>query len=278
MLVKGGKDVRIQDLTISDSGSRDAAERNNTTGGILLEEGVSLFHVKQVTFDNIRGNGNWTHSLYTSRRASDGTISGNRFRSVGRDAIQIGHATRIIVEGNTGTRIGYPREMVDADPVAIDTAGNVDKTVYRNNRFQDIYGKCIDLDGFHDGSVTGNVCAGVRHYGIVMNNNNPDMQPERIRILDNLIEGADYGGIFVMGSGHTIARNRLLDLNRAHRPEELLRAGVYLGNSVVRPAPARDNVIEDNVIAGFDVQCVAAAPEVKISENRVARNACSSGR
>jgi Right handed beta helix region len=277
ILASGGQDIDIRSLTISDSGSRSAAGTNNTTGGILLEEGINRFHLKQITLDNIRGNGIWTHSLYTSPRNANGTIAQNRFHNIGRDAIQVGHATQVVVEDNSGERVGYPVEMVDADPVGVDTAGNVDSSVYRNNRFQTINGKCIDLDGFHDGEVRGNICRDVGHYGIVMNNNNPDMRPERIRILDNLIQGAQYGGIFVMGSGHTIRGNRLVDLNRAHRPEDLLRAGIFLGNSVVHWAPAKGNVIEDNRISGSGVRCVAAAPEVKIAENRVARNTCSSG-
>ncbi len=49
-----------------------------------------------------------THSLYTSPRNGPGTITGNRFTQIGRDAIQVGHATRVRVDGNSGSRIGYP--------------------------------------------------------------------------------------------------------------------------------------------------------------------------
>ena len=92
------------------------------------------------------------------------------------------------------------------------------------NRFEEIDGKCIDLDGFHDGEVRGNACvnrgaaASYRfgNFGIVMNNSNPDMQSRNIRVVDNMIEGPLLGGIFVIGTGHRIARNRLLDLNTAH--------------------------------------------------------------
>ena len=58
---------------------------------------------------------------------------------------------------NTGSHIGYPIEVVDTEgggtPVAIDTAGNVDKSVYEQNSSSEINGKCIDLDGFHHGDV-----------------------------------------------------------------------------------------------------------------------------
>jgi hypothetical protein len=43
-------------------------------------------------------------------------------------------------------------------PVAIDTAGNVDQTVYAGNRFEEVNGKCIDLDCFHHGEVSHNSC------------------------------------------------------------------------------------------------------------------------
>ena len=108
---------------------------------------------------NIRGNGIWTHSLYTSPRNARGVFAENRFRQIGRDAIQVGHATDVRVEGNTGTRIGFPVEDVDIEgraiPVAIDTAGNVDRSTYARNQFNEVNGKCIDLDGFHDGEVRG---------------------------------------------------------------------------------------------------------------------------
>ena len=44
---------------------------------------------------NIRGNGIWTHSLYTSPRNGGGLIADNHFVSVARDAIQVGHATQV---------------------------------------------------------------------------------------------------------------------------------------------------------------------------------------
>ena len=83
---------------------------------------------------------------------------------------------------------------MDAIPAAIDTAGNVDHSTYTGNRFSEINGKCIDLDGFHDGEVTRNVCTGQRNFGIVMNNSNPDMESSGITIADNVIDGGQYGG------------------------------------------------------------------------------------
>lgn len=302
LLVSEGRRVLIDGVRVSASGSRNAAGRNNTTGGILLEEGVAEFQVTGCVLHNIRGNGIWTHSLYTSPRNGPGVIARNRIETVARDAIQVGHASGVRVEDNSGWRIGMPAEDVDIEarayPVAIDTAGNVDHSVYAGNRFEEINGKCIDLDGFHDGEVRQNTCTnrappesyGLGNFGIVMNNTNPDMRPDGVRIVENTIDGAQFGGIFVIGTGNTVARNRLLNLNRAHCNEEaarfgcyyaagepdMLRSGIYLGKGAERPAPARGNVIESNEITGFEMRtrCIGRAPEIAADWNVVRNNDC----
>ena len=302
VLVNRSTGVDINRVEVEDSGSPNQEGQNNATGGILLEEGVSGFRVTRCELRNIRGNGIWTHSLYTSPRNTRGEISLNRFETIGRDAIQVGHAAEIRVEQNQGERIGFPVEAVDignrAIPVAIDTAGNVEQSLYAGNSFEDINGKCIDLDGFHDGEVRDNVCMNrgpasdyrFGNYGIVMNNSNPDMRSEKIRIVGNTIDGPLFGGIFVIGAGHTVARNRLRHLNTAHCNEEaarfgcyyaagepdMLRSGIYLGRGAARPAPARGNLIEDNEIGGFkmDTRCVALAPGIEPGWNTVRGNRC----
>ena len=295
VLVSRGRNVAIDRVRVQDSGGRNAAGRNNATGGILLEEGTSDFTVTNCDFHNIRGNGLWTHSRYTSPRDARGLLAGNRFDTLGRDAIQVGHATDVRVDANHGARIGYPPADVDVEgraiPVAIDTAGNVDHSAYTRNQFFEIAGKCIDLDGFHDGEIRGNVCVDVGNYAIVMNNTNPDMQSERVRIEDNLIDGALFGGIFVIGNANVVARNRLLNLNRAHCNEEaakfgcyyapgepdMLRSGIYLGQRAERPAPARGNLIEGNEITGFKMseRCIGAAPSIRPEWNTVRGNRCT---
>ena len=302
VLASRAHSVDIRRVTVADSGSRNPLGRNNSTGGILLEEGTTDFRVIDCDLENIRGNGIWTHSLYTSPRNARGTIAFNHIRQVGRDAIQAGHVTALSVTGNFGSRIGYPFAEVDienlATPVAIDTAGNVDASSYDGNRFREIDGKCIDLDGFHDGEVRANQCVNrapaesyrFGHYGITMNNANPDMSSQNIRLIDNRIEGTLYGGIFVIGSGHTIARNRLLGLDASHCNEnasrfacyygaadpEILEAGIYLARGAERPAPASHNLIEDNRITGFKMQsrCILAAPGVDARSNTIIGNFC----
>jgi hypothetical protein len=306
ILVNAGHTVKIRGVEINDSGGLNARKRNNTTGGILLEEGTSDFEVLDCRIANVRGNGIWTHANGNPRNAR-GRIAGNEFAMIARDAIQVGHATEVVVENNRGRMIGYPAEEVDLEtqafPVAIDTAGNVDKSIYRNNQFEEIDGKCFDLDGFHDGEVSGNVCVNqdlptqeaVREYpygqyGIIMNNSNPDMHSTNIRITANTIDGAMFGGIFVIGAGNTISGNHLQHLNLAHCNEpgplncfamkdqpDLLRTGIYLGAGAERPDIAKGNVIENNEISGYGMSrhCIGVAPGVSLNANTVAKNDCS---
>ncbi|HEV3201275.1 MAG TPA: right-handed parallel beta-helix repeat-containing protein [Bryobacteraceae bacterium] len=302
VLVSRSRDVSIDRVRVSDSGSRTPLGRNNATGGILLEEGTTDFRVTRSELRDIRGNGVWTHSLYTSPRNARGLFSLNFFENVGRDALQVGHATDVRVEQNTGRRIGFPVEDVDIEdravPAALDTAGNVEGCSYALNRFEEIDGKCMDLDGFHDGEIRGNQCVNraapeqyrFGNYGIVMNNSNPDMQSRNILIVGNVIDGPLFGGIFVIGTGHRIVHNRLLNLNTAHCNEDaarfgcyygpgepdMLRSGVYLGRGAERPAPARDNIIEDNEITGFkmDTRSIALAPGILPGWNILRGNRC----
>ena len=288
VLVSRSQDIAIDHVRVDDSGSRDGAGRNNTTGGILLEEGSSDFRVTFSEFRNVRGNGVWTHSLYTSPRNARGLIADNLFDTVGRDAIQVGHAVDVRVEENSGARIGFPFEVVDMEhlavPAALDTAGNVERCAYVRNRFNDLDGKCIDLDGFHDGAVFENTCINTGppdqyrygNYGIVMNNSNPDMQPNNVRIVGNTIVEPRYGGIFIIGEGNVVARNRLLNVIPAREGPDILRSGIYLGAGADRPAPARRNRVEDNDITGSQmaVRCVSLAPGVAPGSNTIRGNRC----
>ncbi len=193
ILVSRSQNIRISKTAIIDSGSRNAMGRNNLSGGILIEEGSARFEVRDSIFERIAGNALWTHSLRITSRLEDGVFAGNRIDTVGRDGIQIGAATRVRVEDNTITNVGFPIELVDVEhsgtPVGIDTAGNVDGSVYQRNKISEVNGKCFDLDGFHDGAVRGNICANSKpaaaypfgHFGIVMNNTDPGMHSRTSR-------------------------------------------------------------------------------------------------
>lgn len=295
------RDIFISLVTVENSGSRNAKGRNNASGGVLLEEGASNFTVTGSSFRNILGNGVWTHSFYGAPRASEGKIVNNRFDEIGRDAIQVGHATGVTVAHNVARRIGFPAAIVDVEnqgyTAAIDTAGDVDHSRYEDNRLEEIDGKCIDLDGFHDGVVAGNTCTNrgkpedypFGHYGIVFNNANRDMRSENVHVTENRFDGMKYGAVFVIGSGHEITGNTFTHLNMAHCPEagaavcnwpgqpNVLSSGIYLAGGAERPDPARGLRIENNTISGWGMarNCIAAAPGVKISSSTARKNACT---
>lgn len=303
ILIARSQQVRIQQSRIEYSGSRDEKGRNNTTGGILLEEGVANFEVRFVKMRAIRGNGIWTHSRYESPRNRDGLIQENDINGIGRDAIQAGHATNIRIILNTMSNIGFPVDLVDIEhggiPVGIDTAGNVDKSVYSENTILEVNGKCVDLDGFHHGEVSRNRCINKKpakdypqgHFGIVLNNTNPDMRSEAITIENNEIEGMKYGGVFLIGRNNIVRHNRMRWLNTAGCTEShsatgpcffladepgMLRSGIYFGKGAERPDPARNNTVEDNLITGHRMKdrCLEYSPAVKTEEQKTARNIC----
>ncbi len=303
ILVSRSQRIRIHEVTVTNSGNLNAMGRNNLSGGILIEEGSSDFEVRNSTFHGITGNALWTHSLFTSPRNSGGVFSQNTFETIGRDALQVGHATNVRVEFNTGDRIGYPIEVVDIEhdgtPVAIDTAGDVDHSEYASNTFREVNGKCIDLDGFHDGVVRGNSCVNPGrardypsgHFGIVMNNTYPGTHANNVEIRGNTIDGTKFGGLFLMGSGNTIVENRFLHVNLAgcnetaaefgciYKPDEpeMLESGIYLGRGVARLEATRDNVIRGNEIRGHKMgsRCIAAGPGVSLAANTLANNICA---
>ena len=301
VLISRSSDIAIAGVSVSYSGSLNRHVRNNSTGGIVIEEGSSNFRVQNCRFRNILGNALWTHSLYTSERNHDGLFESNDFDTIGRDAIQVGHASGIRVMGNHGRRIGFPEEVVDSEnggtPVAIDTAGNVEDSSYRNNRFEEIDGKCFDLDGFHDGEVVWNSCVNPTtaadykygHYALVMNDSNPDMRARNVAIMGNEFNGMKFGGIYVVGGPHRIELNRLLNLNLAHCNDNpavpclympgqpnLLRSGIYLGAGVKKQDQTVDNVIRKNEIEGYKIRehCVVASPAVSLAANDVGDNQC----
>jgi parallel beta-helix repeat protein len=303
LIVNASSHVTVERVDIQDCGTLNRTGRNNTTGGILLEEGVAGFEVAHSAITRVTGNAIWTHSYSGSPRSSDGVIHDNSISQVGRDAIQVGHATRVRVENNSGSGIGFPVDWVDVEhsavAVVLDTAGNVDHSVYSGNRFSDVNGQCIDLDGFHDGSVTGNTCLNTKpiaaypalHYGIVFGNNDPAATSSGIIVTGNTLRGFAYGGVFLVGSNNRVENNRFTDLNLAYcgttpvparcayalDQPDLLRSGVYLGNNGGRAAPDEGNVIRNNVFSGFGMpeHCITSAPGVLLERNTVAGNTCS---
>ena len=275
IVVARSKKVIIRNVTIEDSGSRNAKGKNNTTGGILLEEGTTNFEVRGCHLRRIRGNAIWTHSYTVSPRNREGVIADNEIDTAGRDAIQVGHAVNVLVENNTVRNIGYPVDIAEGEPVGIDTAGNVEGSTYRHNRLFEINGKCFDLDGFRDGAVTENRCVNSKpvaayplgNFGIVFNDSHPESVSRNITIQGNVIDGTKYGAMFVIGSGHIIANNSFLNLNLAQSKDGLLGASIFFSPGVLRPNPPQGVVVRDNRITGH-ARCPGPYEGVKLERNR----------
>jgi hypothetical protein len=302
IIINATSKALIDSVTIKDSGTLNRDGHNNTTGGILIEEGSSGFEVRNSDLTRVTGNGIWTHSYARSPRQSDGVIHDNKIITVARDAIQVGHATRIRVENNRGSEIGFPVEYVDfpgyATPVVLDTAGNVDHSVYSGNVFGRVAGQCIDLDGFHDGEVTDNQCVNEPaaaakwiglHFGILFGNHDPGMTSTNVTVARNTVQGFAYGGVFLIGDHNRIEDNRFLNVNLAgcgKQPApakcnalpdqpDALRSGIYLSDNGGRPAVTRDNIIRNNVITGVDPRhCISAKPGVSLKADTIAGNSC----
>ena len=182
--------------------------------------------------------------------------------------------------------------------MAIDTSGNVDSSVYARNQFEEVNGKCIDLDGFHDGQVRENRCVNRKraedypfgHFGIVMNDTDPNSHAQNVEITGNTIDGMKVGGLFLMGAGHRVEGNRFLNLNLAGCNEsaarfaciykqdepEMLETGVYLGRGIARLEETRGNTIRGNLISGHGMakRCIQAGPGVSLAANTIDRNRC----
>lgn len=274
IVVARSTNVRILRVTVEDSGSLDAQGRNNTTGGILLEEGTSNFEIRECRLSRIRGNAIGTRSSSVSLRNRDGVIANNEVDTVARDAIQIGHAINVRVTDNLVRNIGYPTEIVDGEPVGIDTVGNVDKTEYRSNRLFEINGKCFDLDGFRDGALICNICINTKpvaayphgNFGIVFNDSHPENLSQNIFISGNTIDGTKYGGMFLIGSGHVIENNSFLNLNRSGSKDKLLSAAIAYSKGVRRPNPPQA-LITGNTFTGR-VHCPAPYPGIRYEKNQ----------
>ena len=187
-----------------------------------------------------------------------------------------------------------------AVPAALDTAGNVDKSAIRGNHFEDIDGKCMDLDGFHDGEIRDNAVHQPRNRttNIPMRSSAsssitriPDMQA--VECIDHrqcdrwrgLRRSVSDG----LGPGRT--GNRSVGFNRDRCADDMHPAALRLRRrrrrpccapastwfrGAARPAKTMHNRITGNEVSGFGMRehCVAAAPGVSLQANTIAGNRC----
>ncbi len=246
IVVDTGRNIRIHDVEIGESGSLDAEGHNNGTGGILLEEGTTDFEVQHALMGKVRGNGIWIRSAEGSAAASKGRIADNEFAIVARAAIELNHVTDVTVENNIASMIGFPGEETrtggTAMPSAITSTGSVEHALLRDNTFGQIAGRCLSLDGFNAGEVSGNSCS------------------------DGL-----FNGFLIRGAGNRVIGNRLTGLNQARRDQpDSLKTGIYLAGA------SSGNTLDGNQVSGFGMAkfCIGGP---SIASNNIVKNVCSDG-
>jgi hypothetical protein len=292
----------IDGITVTNGGTRNGRGANTGAGGVAIVEGDDSFQVRNSTFRNILGNGVWVQSGSRAQRPQNGVIEGNRFESISRNAIQLSRAFRVTVQNNSAKSIGFPVNTVSSDagpPAGVGSDGKVDASVIRGNRIEDINGRCFSLDGYHDGEVSGNTC--INHgkaedyplgdLGLVLNNSSTDMRSQLVVIQGNHFEGLNLGGISIIGAGHKVIANELINLNRAgcttssgssiclpnrDEPRAAL-SGIFLGLRGTRPDPVVEATIERNRISGKGMvaNCVVAASKVHPEASIIRNNICS---
>ena len=296
------KDTTVEKSEFTDSGTRNSKGHNTGAGGLAFTDGSTGFHVTGNTFKRLFGNGVWVHSIARADRSQNGIIEGNHFENISRDTVLLSRAYKMVIRKNTGRLIGFPTDTVNSDlrpPAAIGTEGKVDGSTIDGNSYEQVNGRCFDLDGFHDGTIANNSCvnrgAAADYpnggYGLVLDNGSPEMHSQQVNIHDNTIDGMRWGGIFLIGSGHRVVHNRLLRLNlqgctAATRDADcmpnvddplLARSGIYMGLRGLRPDPVEGALVEGNEITGLGMGsggCVAYAPQVKPTDSTVRGNTC----
>jgi len=296
------KNTTVENNEIADSGTRNGKGHNTGAGGVSFTDGSDGFLVRGNTFKRLFGNGVWVHSRARADRSQNGVIEGNHFENISRNMVLLSRAYKIAVRKNNAKMIGFPIDTVNTDarpPAGVATEGKVDSSVIEGNEFEQVNGRCFDLDGFHDSEVTGNSCRNRGEageyphggYGLVLDNSSSEMHSQLVNIHDNTIEGMRWGGVFLIGSGHKVVRNKLLRLNllgctaatrdfactpNADEPM-IARAGIYLGLRGARPDPVAGAVIEDNEVSGTGMgsgNCVVYAPQVKPEASTARNNNC----
>jgi hypothetical protein len=302
VLVNHGRQVKLEGITVQESGGTRANGRNNHTGGIVFEEASRDFEVRRSAVKKVRGNGIWTRATDFSRRNERLVLAENQIEMIGRRAIEIGHANRARVENNQIRFVGFPLAVVDPDPdrppAAIATRERVDESAFVGNTAMEVNGICFDLDGFHDSEVISNRCINRGERGeypqggfaLILGNRFREAEIQAVTIRGNVFDGFRWGALVLIGSNHKVVDNRFRNLNREHCNEgwndlpcavqendpNRTRAGIYLAFGGARPAPARNIEVANNEIHGFGMKanCVLTAPNIPASQNRIGKNTC----
>lgn len=242
--------------------------------------------VDSCTFSRNTGNCVWGHVYGFDALHSNINVTNNHFIDCGLDAILYGGVTGGACTGNQARRVGYvcsddtsasvPLYLTGANATGIDTSGLVKGVAYGNNRVISVYGGCMDLDGYGQGSVTGNTCilpeSGTpeytedlistlttgRCYGIQpSNSSNTQYGAADITITGNTLINMQAGAIRLFA-----ARNCQVSGNNIRHPAGAVIEPIRLGNiGTGTYQRSYGNVVQDNQIEWSPAGIAAAVQE-----------------
>jgi hypothetical protein len=221
--------------------------------------GITAANTTNLTIDGIQAQ-NIANGIQISG-STTGHVTNNRFLEITHIPVELIGSTGFTVESNRGARIGFGESQ---QPAAL-AAKQSQRTVFKDNSFEEVNGTCIRVEDFHDGEVRSNSCVNREDreaytwggFGIAIQG----AEARNVLVWGNTIEGFLRGGLLLSGAGHRVSRNHFTRLNIAHcneagarflclaKPKEpdLFRSGVYLAH------PARDITVEANELSGFGI-------------------------
>ena len=243
-------------------------------GGIHYQGGDTGGHyrlsnllVSDCTFLRSTGNQIWGHLYSYTALHSNINVVGNTFEDIGIDCVQIAGTTTGSVVGNSGRRVGYicSNDTSASKPwlnqstyapspygVFLDTSG-CESFIYSGNSVTSVYGGGIDLDGFANGNITGNVVrtpsasdpeyvpdqisswlANIS-YGVNFGATNYTLGGQNVSVTENTFVNLGYGAIRMFGARNCqIEGNNIIHPNSGYTIPPIVIANVsYASSSTV---------------------------------------------
>jgi nitrous oxidase accessory protein NosD len=211
---------------------RNCTFRNSAAAAILLRSARNVV-IEASTFENIRTNvpGRGVHGIYIQgdQTAEDILITGNTFRSIGADGIQMGDAGRnvrnLTITGNTfeGAE-GIGENAVDVK--AVDGPITISDNVVRG------YRPCVSplKGGTQD-------CSGSNGTGVVVHNGRAAGPAANVRVEGNDISDNVTGLVVSSGASHvTVSGNRIHDNGTGLLVDQVtdisITANVFMNNTL----------------------------------------------
>lgn len=300
------RDADIRDVKVLDSvfennrphlfgTSGDDKTYGSWTGGIFYKGDCrasedKLFAVRDLTisrnaFRRNTGNCVWGHVYGFDTLHSNVKVIDNHFEDCGLDGVLIGGVSGGVVKGNDFRRVGYvcsdddspsvPKYLGGVNATALDTSGIVKGVNYIGNTMISINGGCIDLDGYGEGTVSGNTCKmprsdepeydedsiaslGAVCYGIqTSNSSNSAWGASRVTITGNNLLNLSAGALRLYA-----ARNCSAYGNNIDHPADAVFPPIKVGNiGTGSYQRARGTVVQDNKIDWNPAVIAAAVQE-----------------